>query len=141
MNAEQRLRELGMYARTGAMSSNYSGAKLFQQMMEGGRGGVQGAKIPNFVPYVASRVAETARAVTSLTEDEQATVLTVYLADLPHRAQQASALGVKANALCKRLQTIRRKVQGWLDERHRARSDKYLLPPNKNNFVTYTKCD
>jgi hypothetical protein len=131
MNAEQRLRELGMYARTGAMSSNYSGSKLFQQMMEGGGAGIPGAKVPNFVPYVASRVAETARAVASLTEDEQATVFTVYLADLPHRAQQASSLGVKANALCKRLQTIRRKVQGWLDTRHRARSDKFFIEPQK----------
>jgi hypothetical protein len=113
MTAEDRLIELAQYVRSGGSSDAFSGAKLFQQMQEGGGGGVPGAKVPNFLPYLASRVAETARAVASLDDTEQITVMVCYLDTLPNRAQQASALGIKPRALMLRLVTIRLAIDAW----------------------------
>ena len=114
MTAEERLIELGQYVRSGGSSDAYSGAKLFQQMIEGAGGGVPGAKAPNFLPYLASRVAETVRAVAALDEFEQLTVRVCYTSNLANREQQAAALGIKWRALMLRLLKIRLEIDAWL---------------------------
>ena len=117
-----RLVELATYCAAGGSSSVYSGSALWVQMIEGaGGGGSGGAKIPNFLPYHATRVAATARAVAEgLEVGDQVTVWVCYFTGLHTRELQASALSIKPAALRQRLQKIEATLAAWFTEAGRA---------------------
>lgn len=132
MTAEERLVEMAQYVRMGGSSSCYSGSQLFQHMLEGSAPGSGGAKFVGvgFAPVLA-RIAETVRAVSALSEEEQLTVFTCYIEDKPNQAQQAAELGIKPRALQIRLRTIRLKIDDWLLNLGKARSNKFFREPAK----------
>lgn len=121
MDIDTRLQEMGNYLRVGGTSDGFSDSKLFERLIEGGAGGTPGSRIPNVMPWVLARVAETARAVLALREDDQRTVMACYCDGLAHREQQAAVLNIRVSALQKRLKRIRLLLEDWLTDAARER--------------------
>lgn len=117
-----RLDELALYCASGGSSAQFSGAKLWAQMIEGtGGGGAAGARIPNFLPYHAARVAATARAVADgLDAGLQVTVWVCWFTGLHTRELQAYALKIQPAALRQRLARIDAVLAEWFTDEARA---------------------
>jgi len=119
----ERLEEMGLYHRMGGTSADYSGSDALQGMVDGD---VFGGGPPGSAgPWIAGRVAETARACLSLHDDDQITIIISYLEPLANQALQASALNIKPSALQKRLRRIHLILEDWLtpEAREQRRAD------------------
>lgn len=112
MQIHERLEEMGLFYRMGGTSADFSGSDVLQGLVDGDPGG---SGLPGSAgPWIASRVAETARACLSLHEDDQATIVTCYCDPLANQALQAAALNIKPSALQKRLHRIHLILEDWL---------------------------
>ena len=82
MDMHERLEEMGLYYRMGGTSADVSGSNTLARLVDGDSGG-GGTGLPGQAfPWIASRVAETARAVMALHVDDQHTVFACYCAPL-----------------------------------------------------------
>ena len=114
MDIQERLEEMGLFYRMGGTSADYSGSDALQALVDGD-GDVGGSGLPGSSgPWIASRVAETARACLSLDDAGQATVMACYCEPLANQALQAASLGIKPAALRARLARIHLLLEDWL---------------------------
>lgn len=119
---EHRLQELGAAIASGGVSDAYAGAKLWENLIEGTGGGVSTTgKVPNFLHFHPSRVAEIARAILErLDPKEQATVWAMYCSGLHTRQLQAASLKIRVPALKVRRRKVFIKLIDWFSPAGRA---------------------
>lgn len=140
MNIHERLEEMGLFYRMGGTSANHSGSDVLQRLVDGEDDGF-GSGVRGMVgPWLASRVAETARACLSLHEDDQATVCACYCEPLANQALQAASLNIKPSALQKRLHRIHLLLDDWFTpearEKRRLKAQQREL---ENNLQTHAQ--
>ena len=141
MNIHDRLEEMGLFYRMGGTSADFSGSDVLQGLVDGDPGG---SGLPGSAgPWIASRVAETARACLSLHEDDQATIVTCYCEPLANQALQAAALNIKPSALQKRLHRIHLLLDDWLtpEAKEKRRLDALFLEMQANAQVHVVRAE
>lgn len=142
MDIHERLEEMGLFYRMGGTSADHSGSDVLQRLVDGEDDGFgSGGGVRGMVgPWLASRVAETARACLSLHEDDQATVCACYCEPLANQALQAASLNIKPSALQKRLHRIHLLLDDWFTpearEKRRLEAQQREL---ENNLQTHAQ--